>query len=164
MGVRQHTGIRQRTDIRRGMGIRQRTGIRQCTGIRQRAGIRRCAHRQQLVNIAGERMKSIARTSAAERSVSKKCELLKEVCIEYDGRTLYRIRALRDFRSIKQGDLGGYIEKEENLSHEGEAWVFDNARVSDNAWVSDDAKVYGNAQVSGNARRGGNSRISQANV
>src|SRR5260363_302214 len=96
--------------------------------------------------------------------MSGKYELLKEDCIEYDGRTLYRIRALRDFRSIKQGDLGGYIEKEENLSHEGEAWVFDNARVSDNAWVSGDAKVYGNAQVSGNARRGGNSRISQANV
>src|SRR5260364_177646 len=90
--------------------------------------------------------------------MSGKYELLKEDCIEYDGRTLYRIRALRDFRSIKQGDLGGYIEKEENLSHEGEAWVFDNARVSDEA--KGDAK----AQVSGNARRGGNSRISQANV
>src|SRR5260363_150925 len=107
------------------MGIRQRTGIRQCTGIRQRAGIRRCAHRQQLVNIAGERMKSLARTSAAERSVSKKCELLKEDC----------------------------------LSHEGEAWVYDNARVfgdarvSGNAWVFGNARVYDNARVSGNARR-----------
>src|SRR5260363_203201 len=164
MGVRQHTGIRQRTDIRRGMGIRQRTGIRQCTGIRQRAGIRRCAHRQQLVNIAGERMKSIARTSAAERSVSKKCELLKEDCIEYDGRTLYRIRALRDFRGMKKGDLGGYIKKEENLSHEGEAWVYDNARVFGDARVSGNARVYDNARVSGNARRCGNSRISRANV
>src|SRR5260363_74987 len=158
MGVRQRTGIRQRTDIRRGMGIRQRTGIRQCTGIRQRAGIRRCAHRQQLVNIAGERMKSIARTSAAERRVSKKCELLKEDCIEYDGRTLSRLRAVRDYRGMKKGVLGGYIEKEENLSHEGEAWVYDNARVFG------DARVYDNARVSGDARRCGNSRISRANV
>src|SRR5260363_403838 len=39
-------------------------------GIRQRTDIRRRAHRRQLVNIAGERMKSIARTSAAERSMS----------------------------------------------------------------------------------------------
>src|SRR5260364_80365 len=83
---------------------------------------------------------ALTRTAKTERSMSGKYELLKEDCIEYDGRTLYRIRALRDFRSIKQGDLGGYIEKEENLSHEGEAWVFDNARVSDNAWVSDDAR------------------------
>src|SRR5260364_467548 len=120
------------------MGIRQRTGIRQCTGIRQRAGSRRFAHRQQLVNIAGEHMKSIARTSAAERSVSKKCELLKEHCIEYDGRTLYRLRALRDFRGMKKGDLGGYIEQAENLSHEREAWVSGNAQV------------FGDARVSGN--------------
>ena len=34
---------------------------------------------------------------------------------------------------------------EDNLSHEGNAWVFGNV------WVSDDAKVYGNAQVFGNA-------------
>src|SRR5260363_39425 len=135
MGVRQHTGIRQRTHIRRGMGIRQRTGIRQCTGIRQRAGIRRGAHRQQLVNIAGERMKSIARTSGAESSVSKKCELLKEDCIEYDGRTLYRIRALRDFRGMKICDVAGYTEKEENLSHEREAWVSGNAQISGDARI-----------------------------
>src|SRR5260363_422590 len=134
-------------------------GVRQHTGIRQRAGIRRCAHRQQLVNIAGERMKSIARTSAAERGVSKKCELLKEDCIKYDGRTLYRIRAQWDFRGMKKGDLGGYIEKEENLSHEGEAWVYDNAQISGdaridgNSWVFGNARVYDNARVSGNARR-----------
>src|SRR5260363_290980 len=39
-------------------------------GIRQRTDIRRRAHRRQLVNIAGERMKSIARTSASERSLN----------------------------------------------------------------------------------------------
>lgn len=40
---------------------------------------------------------------------------------------LCRIRALKDFGDVKAGELGGYIEKEENLSQEG------NAKVSDNA-------------------------------
>lgn len=39
----------------------------------------------------------------------KKFELTNET-IEYLGRTLHRIRALRDFSNVKAGDLGGYIE------------------------------------------------------
>ena len=42
---------------------------------------------------------------------------------EYFGRTLYQIEALISFGSIIKGDLGGYIEKEENLSQYGNAWV-----------------------------------------
>src|SRR5260364_164313 len=122
-------------------------------------------------------MKPIAGTAKTERNMSKKYELLKEDCIEHDGRTLYRIRALRDFKYVGIGQLGGYIEKEENLSHEGEAWVFDDAQVSGNtrvsgtarvygstqvsgnAWVYDNAQVSGNVQVSGNARVSGDARI-----
>lgn len=40
---------------------------------------------------------------------------------------LCRIRALKDFGDVKAGELGGYIEKEENLSQEGNAWVSGNA-------------------------------------
>lgn len=86
----------------------------------------------------------------------KKYELTEETVTVY-GKTLYRIRAVRDFGSVKTGEFGGYIEKEENLSHFdnawvcGNAWVFDNARVYDNAWVFGNAKVYGDAWVSGNA-------------
>ncbi|EJF74094.1 hypothetical protein ME7_01609 [Bartonella birtlesii LL-WM9] len=32
---------------------------------------------------------------------------------------LYRICALKDFDDVKAGHLGGFIEKESNLSHEG---------------------------------------------
>ncbi|MBB5074518.1 hypothetical protein HNQ69_001670, partial [Bartonella callosciuri] len=32
---------------------------------------------------------------------------------------LYRIRALKDFNDVKAGTLGGFIEKEVNLSHDG---------------------------------------------
>ena len=60
---------------------------------------------------------------------------------EFCGRTLHRIRALISFSIVAKGELGGWIEKEENLSH-----------VYGNAWVYGNARVYGNAQVSGNAR------------
>lgn len=101
----------------------------------------------------------------------KKYELTKET-VTISGKTLYRIRAVRDFGSVKTGDLGGYIEKEENLSHFDDAWVsgngkvsgnakvFDNAEVFGNAWVFDNAEVSGNGKVSGNANVFDNARIS----
>ena len=56
---------------------------------------------------------------------NKKYELVKEDSIVVDGFKLFRIRALRDFFVIKAGDLGGYVESEDNLSHEGYAWIYD---------------------------------------
>lgn len=61
------------------------------------------------------------------------------------GRTLHQIRAIVDFGDVKTGDIGGWIEKEENLSHEDTAWVYGNALVYGDAWVYGDAQVYGNA-------------------
>lgn len=77
----------------------------------------------------------------------KKYELTKETVTVY-GKTLYRIRAVRDFGSVKTGEFGGYIEKEENLSHFDNAWVCGNAWVYGNARVCGNAWVYGNAEVS----------------
>ena len=71
----------------------------------------------------------------------------------WTGRTLHRIRAVRDFGDVKAGDLGGWIEKESNLSNDGDA------RVSGDAEVSGNAMVYGNAMVSGNARVSGRKHI-----
>lgn len=44
--------------------------------------------------------------------------------------TLHRIKASVTFGNIKSGDIGGWIEKKENLSHDGNAWVYGDARVS----------------------------------
>ena len=44
----------------------------------------------------------------------KKYELTDETK-EFDGKTLYRIRALIDFGLVKAGDFGGWIEKEEKI-------------------------------------------------
>ena len=88
-----------------------------------------------------------------------KYEILKDEFIEFDGRKLYRIRALKDFHNVKKGKVGGYIASERNLSHEGEAWVYGNACVSGDARISDDAWVYGNACVSGDARISDDARV-----
>ena len=70
-----------------------------------------------------------------------KYEILKDEFIEFNDRKLYRIKALKDFRDVKKGTVGGYIESEQNLSQEGDAWVSGDARVSGNARVSGDARV-----------------------
>ena len=56
-----------------------------------------------------------------------KYELLKEESVEVAGRVLYRIRALRNLPGVLAGDKGGYIESEQNLSQEGNCWVYETA-------------------------------------
>ena len=95
----------------------------------------------------------------------KKYELTDDT-VQFFGKTLHRIKALRDFGDVKASDLGGYIESESNLSHDGDAWVSGNARVYGDAcvygdaWVYGDACVYGDAWVYGDARVYGNARVS----
>ena len=81
----------------------------------------------------------------------KKYELVKDIKIEVKGHTLYRIEALKDFGNVRKGDLGGYIEKETNLSHDGNCWVSGDAKVSGDACVFDNAKVFGDANIFDNA-------------
>ena len=88
-----------------------------------------------------------------------KYEMLYDDKIEVAGRTLYKIRALRDFNDVKAGNLGGYIEGEENLSQDEDCWVYGNAQVYGDAHVYGNAWVYGNAQVYGNAWVYGNAKV-----
>ncbi len=85
--------------------------------------------------------------------------LTDTTCEHWSGVTLYQIQATRDNprRGVREGDLGGFIQSEKNLS--GNAWVFDNARVSGNAEVSGNARVFGNARVSGTALVSGNAEV-----
>ena len=103
--------------------------------------------------------------------MDKKYEFTDETK-EIDGRILHRIVAVKDFyygdriSIVRKGDLGGFIESEDNLSHDGgswvmnNAWVYGNAQVFGNAWVYGNARVYGNAQVFGNARVYGDAWVS----
>lgn len=97
--------------------------------------------------------------------MNKKYEILKDdyVCLS-EGKA-YRIKALKSFNDVKAGDLGGYIQNESNLSHDGDCWlydnakVFENARVLDNARIKDEALVYGNSTVYNDAFVSGESEV-----
>ena len=123
-------------------------------------------------------------------TVMSKYEFVEDDVIEVNGHVLKRIRALETiFAVVKEGQLGGYIEHEGNLSHCGNCWVgkqakvygtaqvtdnavvtdeaevFENARVMDRALVLDSAKVYGNSSISHKARVYRNAEVSDfANV
>ena len=81
----------------------------------------------------------------------KKYKLTDE-SLNFCGRKLYRIEALRDFSDVKKGDKGGFVENERNLSQHGDCWIYDDAKVYGNATVCDNARVCEDALVSGNAR------------
>ena len=85
----------------------------------------------------------------------------KTITVTRNGKevTLHRIEALRDFGDIKAGDLGGYVESEANLSHDGDCWVGDKARIYDNAKIFGNALVYDNAEVYGNAKVYGETEV-----
>ncbi len=75
-----------------------------------------------------------------------KYELTGET-ITHKGRTLHQIKAAKRIRTVLKGDLGGYIESEENLAQQGSCWVGPNAKVYGGAKVLDDAQVLGTSEV-----------------
>ena len=91
-------------------------------------------------------------------TMERKYELTDETII-CDGRTLYRIKAVRDFGVVKAGDLGGFIEREENLSHEGDCWVGGNAKAYGDSKVEGDALMCDYSVAKDHAVIGDNSLI-----
>lgn len=74
--------------------------------------------------------------------------------------TVYQIRALIDIpaHNVKKGDLGGWIEKEENLSHEGNCWL-GNGIVSGSSTIKGDILVGDNEYEESSCYIRGNSHI-----
>lgn len=73
-----------------------------------------------------------------------------------EGMFVRQIVALRSFGNVKAGDLGGYISKEDNLSHDGDCWVYPNGVVAEHATVTENARIVcgivdNSATISGNA-------------
>lgn len=71
--------------------------------------------------------------------------------ISFGSTIVYRIKALKSFGNVQAGDLGGWVEKEENLSQKGDCWITGEAIVIENAKVMDDAMIRCHAFVRGNA-------------
>lgn len=80
--------------------------------------------------------------------------------IKVGGKKLFRIRALRGFGDVCEGDLGGWVSSYSNLSHEGSCWVYEDGRVTDEAVVDCDAIVTGSVVVDGKVRVTGDSFVS----
>src|SRR5574344_1037362 len=97
-------------------------------------------------------------------NMEKKYKLTDET-IEIDCHILHRIQASKDFNNVKKGDLGGFVEKEENLSQRGDAWIGGNAKVYDravvfcNARVDENAVVFGYAKIFNNAKINGDAKV-----
>lgn len=91
--------------------------------------------------------------------MNTKYEFTGETKIVY-GRTLRRIKAIAAIGvTVAPGDIGGWIENENNLSAYGNAWVSDNAMAYGNAMVCGNARVCGNAMVYDNAMVCGDARV-----
>ena len=92
--------------------------------------------------------------------MNNKYTLVKtDTTLSRDGRTLFRLRARVNFGAVVKGELGGYVESENNVEVSGNAWVSGDTQVYGNARVSGDARVSGNARVSGDAQVSGNAWV-----
>lgn len=83
--------------------------------------------------------------------MEKKFELTDNFIINAFGVKLFQIKCTKSFKYAKEGDLGGYVEKDENLDQES------------NAWVYGDAWVYGNAEIDNNNKHCGFDCFGSAN-
>lgn len=72
---------------------------------------------------------------------------LTDETIIINGHILHRIQALKNFDFVAKGDLGGFVESEKNLSHEGNCWIYDNAKVYGNASIIKNAEIYDRAEI-----------------
>jgi carbonic anhydrase/acetyltransferase-like protein (isoleucine patch superfamily) len=82
-------------------------------------------------------------------STNKKYKLVNES--SYLWYKTYQVEALKDFADVKKGDKGGRVCSEDNLSQEGNCWVYDNALVINDAKVLDNAQLRGDARLENNA-------------
>ena len=66
----------------------------------------------------------------------------------YEDKMLSRIVALKDFETsrgiVRKGDIGGFIETSDNLSQEGNSWIYDNAKCIGDAVIDGDTVIYDN--------------------
>lgn len=98
-----------------------------------------------------------------------KYELVKNDCVRvytgYQSILLFRIKALIDLMCvdnstgniilIERGDLGGYVQTEDNLSQVGTCWIHENAIVWGKAKVLEHAQILPGAEVGNDAVIGG---------
>ena len=86
--------------------------------------------------------------------MNTKYKVRKDISKTFRGKTIYRIEALKDFADVKIGDLGGWVERELNLSDKGNCWIYDNSIIGGFANVCDHAEIGGNSKIKDNVTIG----------
>ncbi|WP_314020833.1 hypothetical protein [Mogibacterium diversum] len=73
--------------------------------------------------------------------------------IDYEGETLYRIRALEDFADVRKGDLGGYVASANNIPNVAPhtAWVYDDSILAGTSMIIGSGKVMESSILKGDA-------------
>ncbi len=100
----------------------------------------------------------------------KKYELVLETVTKFYSKSMYRIRALKDFSDVKKGQFGGYVESEENLSQLGNCWIYDDSivglgsRVIHNAVVKSSSTVIGYSEIKDSAVIDDSSHIDNSSI
>jgi len=85
----------------------------------------------------------------------KKYMLLQEDTKMLGSAKLFRIRAVTELCNaagdviVVNGQLGGYVQAEKNLSHEGSCWLHDQSICCGKAAITGDAQIYGTSVISG---------------
>lgn len=91
---------------------------------------------------------------------SEKKYMLTDEFKYVDNVKVFRIQALQSFGNITAGELGGFVQSEENLSQNGKCWIYDEACAMHKSIVADDATLKDNATISGAAVVQGKAEIS----
>lgn len=106
---------------------------------------------------------------------------LTEETRKVDGHTLHRVEYCEDFRTVRRGMKGGFVERLDNIKDEamlgedcavygdavlcgkaqanGHALVYGSSIVCGDAIVSEKCRVHGHARVYGHARIGGQAQV-----
>ena len=81
---------------------------------------------------------------------------ITDIEMTWNDHTLHRIESLKDFtlingKEVFKGDLGGWVENENNLLQEGSCWIYDKCKMYENARRRGHSIGYGNSQQYGNS-------------
>ena len=91
---------------------------------------------------------------------------LTKTTMEFEGVTLFQIKAVRSFGNVKVGDLGGYVSGKHVLSHIGDCWVYENG-IAVGGKITDNASIYGTSirsVISGETKLGANAIVNNCDI
>ena len=89
---------------------------------------------------------------------AKHFELTAESKVDSFGRTLFRVKLTIDCKWGKAGDLGGWVQKKENIQDSawvsGKAWVYGDAWIYEDSWNTSPLQIQGSRHFITECKKG----------